>query len=175
MALLEFQKLRSDSSKLVEVVVADDSVAIAILRIAVRAEVHAAPKLERSLGDRKNLIEIRLLDHSIESDAVDSNSTHSRNDVEYFPGKTGDSASKVVPLVEVIQRDVELVDARFPQRSRALGRQHSTVREQRREFHAHGSVDSRDNLFEIGSHRRLAAGIRDHHRIEKPRGVRKTL
>src|SRR5438270_1464399 len=160
MALLEFEELRGHSGKLVEVLVADDSVAISILRIAVRAEVHAAPKLQRSLGNRKNLIEVRLLDHTVESDAVDSDRAHSGNELENFPRQTRNSPRKVVPLVEVIQRDVELVDACFPQRSRALDRQHSTMREHRGEFHAHRAVDSRNNLFEIAPHRRLTARVR---------------
>lgn len=175
MAFLEIEQLRRDGGKLVEVVIVDDSVTVSILRIAVRAEIHSATQLSRSLGNRKNLIEVRFLDDGVESDAVDSDRAHSRNEIEDFHRKTWNSASDVMALVEVIERDVELVDARFPERPRTLDRQHSAMCEQRAELHAHRLIDAGNNLLEIAPHCRLAAGVRDHHRIEESGSVRKTL
>ena len=76
-----------------------------------------------------------------------------------------------MPLVEVVERDVELIDAGVPQRLRALRREHGAVRDQRDVLERDRAIDLGDEILEIAAQRRLAAGEGDEHRIEEARRV----
>src|SRR5687767_2755106 len=96
-------------------IAANQSVAIAVLRIRVRAEVHADSKLPRVSNDRHQLVEIVVSDDCVEPDAVDSLLTHAGDHVEDLFREARGAACAIMPLVEKIEREVELVDAGLPE------------------------------------------------------------
>ena len=95
--------------------VAQEMIAVAILRIRIAAEVHAAPQLACAGDDRNQLIEIVSLDHGIEADPGDAIRAHLWDRAHDLRAQSRNSAGLVVALVQKIERDVELVDPRFPQ------------------------------------------------------------
>src|ERR1700682_4266713 len=105
----------------------DRAFGVSILRRRVAAEIHAASKLAGPRDDRYQLIEIVALDDGVESNPGDSHLPHAGNRSHDLPAQTRNPTRLVVPLVEIIKRDVELVDSRLPQRARPFGREDSDV------------------------------------------------
>src|SRR6185312_363199 len=76
-------------------------------------------------------------------------------------------------LVEKIERNVELVEAGVPERTRPLDRQHAAVGDESNVPQPDRARDAGDEVFEIASQERFAAGERDHDGREVAGGVGK--
>ena len=95
-------------------------IAVPVLGVGVDAEVDAArpaPAARRTM--RQELIEVVALDDRVEADAVDAARAHSVDASKMRAVRPGMPRARVVALVEVVEGDVELVDAGLPQRPRA--------------------------------------------------------
>ena len=149
----------------------DDTLGTSVFCRGVAAEVDPAPKLAGATDNGQQLVEIIALDDGIESDARDPHLPHSGNRSHDPGAQPGNAARLVVTLVEIIERDVELVDPRFPQRARPLGRQHATVGDERHVLEADRLVHRRDYILQIAPQCRLAAGECNEHGIEEARGI----
>ena len=68
--------------------------------------------------------------------------------------------------IEIVERDVELVDAGTPEGGGALRREHAAMRDERDVLEAHGRAHGRDDVFEIATQEWFAARERDKHGIE---------
>ena len=153
----------------------EKEIAIAVLGVGVHAEIDATTELGREPHDRHDLLEVVALDDRVEANAVDALCAHRLHGRENPRGEPGDAACPVVAAVEIVERDVELIDPRVRQRSRSLGRQHAAVRQQDDVLQAHGARDSGDEGFQVAPQQGLAARERYEHGIEKPGGVRVAL
>ena len=76
--------------------------------------------------------------------------------------------------VEIVQRDVELIDASSPERKRPLGSEHPAVRDQRDIGQTDRIRDPAHDVLEVTPEQGLATREGHHERIEVPRGGRKT-
>src|SRR6185312_8888928 len=145
------------------------------LAVGVTAEIDSDAELSGAMDDRNELTHVGPLDDGVEADRVDSTLAHRRNVAHDPLDEPWNAAGIVVPLIQEIERDVELVYARVPEGLRALGREHTAMGDERHVLHANGAIHGRYEVFEVASQRRLASRPRDHHGIEEPRGVGEAL
>ena len=116
----------------------------------------------------RSMIDVQMLRVRI---LVDARRAQPWNGIEDARGEAWNPPGAVVPLVEEVERDTELVDPRVPERSRPIDRQHAAVRDERNVFEAYRPVDCRHELLEIAPEERLSPGEADHHRVEEPCGI----
>src|SRR5215472_11114750 len=102
----------------------EEKLAVAVLGVSVQAEVDPAPQLARAAYDREQLVEIVAPDHGIEANAIDPPPAHALDDIEDPGSEIGDAAGDVMATVEIVQRDIELIDAGAPERERSLDGEH---------------------------------------------------
>src|SRR5215467_308309 len=91
-------------------------VPIAVFSVGVHAKVDAGADLDGSAHDRHQLIEVVVLDDGVEPDAVDSPLSHRGYRALNALAQARDPALAIVSLVEIVERDVELIDAGAPER-----------------------------------------------------------
>jgi hypothetical protein len=68
----------------------------------------------RRVDDLREVLEVFVLDHGVEAHVVDPVVPQSGNGIEDPSRESRDAASAVVPLIEKVQRDAELIDAGIP-------------------------------------------------------------
>src|SRR5581483_10269585 len=97
-------------------------VGIAVFQRCIGTKIDPAPELGGPMNDRQQLIQVVVPNNSIEPNAIDTGRKKPRNRGKNLIRKPWYTTLNVMPPVEKIQRDVELIDPSIPQRLRALHR-----------------------------------------------------
>ena len=152
-------------------------VAVAVLGVGVDAEVHAAAqrrRARRTIGTSWSRLSslMTVLKRMLSMPRARIPSTAAKILAE----SPGMPRARVVPAVEVVERDVELMDPRVPERRAARSGvsmppwvMSVTYLSRDRPIHRG------DDLLEIAAQQRLATGEGDEHRIEEARRVGEAL
>src|SRR3954470_12967986 len=98
----------------------EDVRTIAVLLRRIYAQVDANADLLGVPNDRHHVIDIVVLDDGVEPDVVDTLFAHARHRVENPRRQPGNAPSLVVPIIQIVERDAELVDSGVPKRPGAL-------------------------------------------------------
>src|SRR3954470_18474588 len=168
---LEGEQPRHERIQRRHLVGTEEELPVAVLGIGVDAEIDAESELRRALDDRFDLIEVVVPDDGVESDVVDAERPQSRQRVEELRREPRNSAGAIVTAVDVIEGNVELIDARAPQRECPLGREHRAMSYQHDVLETNRAGDCSNELFEIGTEQRLTAREGHEHWIEESRRV----
>ena len=170
MPALERQQIAHERLHLLSLPGTKQVVRVAILEVRVHRKVHARSDRSGVRHNGAHVVEIVVLDHGIEAHRHPFGD-HLRDHRKDLCREAGDAACDVMPRVEIVERDADLGESRFPQRSRALDAKHATMRQQREVGERHGACDFGDDRLKIPTQQRFAAGERDHHGREPARGM----
>src|SRR6185437_15630443 len=162
---LEREELGYDLFEMPDFGFRNQPLGVAVLAVGVAAEVDSNAEFGGAVHDRNELTDVGPLDDGVEADRVDATLAH-RGNVAHDPvDEPRNAAGIVVPLIQEIERDVELVYSCIPEGLRALGREHPAMSDERHVLHANRTVHRRYEIFEVASQRRLASRPRDHHGV----------